>query len=234
MPMLTIAQSAPLAAPLVSLAGVAGVITPGTHSYKVSFMTALGETDPGPASIVLTTTAGNGQVNLSQIPLGDRTTIQRKIWRTAANGSTYKLLHTIPDNTTTDYLDNSQDALLGGDAPSAGANSTHLTIPLASNSLKPERIGTSSRVHGGGLRSTVRADKRVFECATVLLLDAVATLVEQRLANAQQCPCAGDLMTFTGGAAAFEGTVTDDVWRTAIGGDGKQFMRAITFTLREV
>jgi uncharacterized phiE125 gp8 family phage protein len=59
----------------------------------------------------------NGKVLVSGIPLGGASVTARKLYRTAAGGSTYLLLATIADNTTTTYTDNIADASLGAGAP---------------------------------------------------------------------------------------------------------------------
>jgi len=97
----------------VALAGLgAGNVNSGVHYYKVTFVSASGESSGSPASNSVTTTAGNGQVALTYIQVGISGTTSRKIYRTAAGGSDYKLLDTISDNTTTTYADNIADASL--------------------------------------------------------------------------------------------------------------------------
>jgi len=53
---------------------------------------------------------------VTSIPTGPSGTTARRLWRTAAGGSIYYLLHTIPDNVTTSYTDNKADSELGADA----------------------------------------------------------------------------------------------------------------------
>ena len=76
-------------------------------------MTATGETYVGsgtPTSPVATTGGGNNTVNLSNIPVSSApSVIAGKIYRTKAGGSTYWLLATIADNTTTTYTDTAAD-----------------------------------------------------------------------------------------------------------------------------
>lgn len=111
-------------APTVALAGAgAGNVTSGAHRYRVTFVTADGETDGGVVSAIVTTTAGDGKVSVSAIPLGGSAVTSRKLYRTAAGGSTYLLLTTIADNTTTTYADNVADGSLG-----AGCPTTNTTI----------------------------------------------------------------------------------------------------------
>lgn len=106
-------------APTVALAGLgAGNVNSGAHRYRVTFVTADGETDGGTISSAVTTTAGDGQVALTAIPTGGSQVTSRKIYRTAAAGTTYLLLATLSDNTTTTYADNIADASLGAAVPS--------------------------------------------------------------------------------------------------------------------
>lgn len=96
-----------------ALAGLgAGNVNSGVHYYKITFVSASGESSGGATSNSVTTTAGNGQVALSSIPLGIDGTTARKIYRTEAGGTSYKLLATLSDNTTTTYADNIADGSL--------------------------------------------------------------------------------------------------------------------------
>lgn len=111
------AEPAP-GAPTVVLAGAgAGNVNSGAHRYRVTFVTADGETDGGTVSSAVTTTAGDGKVAVSAIPTGGSAVTSRKLYRTQAGGSTYLLLATIADNTTTTYTDNIADASLGVGCP---------------------------------------------------------------------------------------------------------------------
>lgn len=114
-------EKAPGAA-TAALAGLgAGNVNSGTHSYKVTFVTAGGETDAGAVSGTVTTTAGDGQVSLSAIPTGSTFVTSRKVYRTAAGNAVtgpWLLLATIADNTTTTYADNIADASLTTAIPS--------------------------------------------------------------------------------------------------------------------
>lgn len=108
-------------APSVALAGAgAGSVTNGVHRYRVTFVTADGETEGGTISSAVTVADNsvNGKVSVTGIPLGGSLVTSRKLYRTAAGGSTYLLLATLADNTTTSYTDNIADASLGAEAPS--------------------------------------------------------------------------------------------------------------------
>lgn len=96
-----------------------GNVENGAHRYRATFVTADGETEGGAVSAAVTVVdkTVNGKVTVSGIPLGGSAVTARKLYRTAANGSTYLLLATIADNTTTTYTDNTADASLGAEAP---------------------------------------------------------------------------------------------------------------------
>jgi uncharacterized phiE125 gp8 family phage protein len=69
------------------------------------------------AAVTVADKTVNGQVAVSGIPLGGSAVTSRKLYRTAAGGSTYMLLATIANNTATTYTDNIADASLGVGAP---------------------------------------------------------------------------------------------------------------------
>lgn len=120
----------------VALAGLgAGNVNTGVHRYLATFVTADGETEAGDISAAVTTTAGNGQVALSAIPLGGSTVTSRKIYRTAAGGSTYLLLATLANNTATTYADNIADSSLGAEAPATNTTED----PVLSRALTAAR-----------------------------------------------------------------------------------------------
>lgn len=118
-------------APVAALAGLgAGNVNSGAHRYLITFVTADGETEAGEVSNSVTTTGGDGQVALTAIAIGGSLVTSRKVYRTAANGSTYLLLATIANNTATTYADNIADASLGAAAPS-----TNTTLDPTINTL---------------------------------------------------------------------------------------------------
>ena len=100
---------------------IAGNVNVGAHRYLATFVTADGETQAGGISAPITVAdAGvNGKAELSAIPIGGSLVTARKLYRTAANGSTYLLLTTLANNTATTYTDNIADASLGAQAPTA-------------------------------------------------------------------------------------------------------------------
>lgn len=121
-------------APLAALASpaAAGNVDNGAHRYLVVFVTAAGKTQAGAPSAAVTVAnkTVNGKVSLTGIPTGGSAVTARELYRTVAGGSTYLLLATLADNTTTTYLDNIVDASLGAGAPAtnttADAALTHL------------------------------------------------------------------------------------------------------------
>lgn len=112
-------------APTVALVSpaTAGNVDSGVHRYRVTFVTSDGETEGGAISATVTVAdkAVNGKVLVSAIPLGGASVTSRRLYRTAAAGSTYLLLATVADNTTTTYTDNIADASLGVEAPATNS-----------------------------------------------------------------------------------------------------------------
>jgi len=109
------AVSAPATAMTAALAGAgAGNVDNGTHAYKVSYVTPIGETTLGTLAVTVAVAdkTTNGQVSLSSVPVGDTVVTARKIYRSKAGGGPYYLLATIADNTTTTYTDNTADSSL--------------------------------------------------------------------------------------------------------------------------
>lgn len=97
--------------------GAAGALT-GDYRYKVTYVNSQSvESDVGP--VTATHTAAATQISMTAVPTAPQSfgVSARRIYRTTAGGTTYKLLTTISDNTTTTYLDNTADASLGATAP---------------------------------------------------------------------------------------------------------------------
>jgi len=121
-------------APTVALASpaIAGNVDNGAHRYRVTFVTADGETDGGAISSAVTVVdkAVNGKVALSAMPLGGSAVTARKVYRTEAAGTSYKLLTTLADNTTTVYTDNTADSGLGASLPTTNTTEDPYLIAL--------------------------------------------------------------------------------------------------------
>lgn len=105
---LLIGPDSPVAAPAASNAGT-GNVDAGSHTWKITFVDLTGESTGSPASAALVLGASS-RVNLSAIPVGPTGTVARNVYRTEAGGSTYYLVGTIPDNTTTAFTDDVSDA----------------------------------------------------------------------------------------------------------------------------
>lgn len=114
-------QFAPPATALNASAQIGSGLNAGVYKYVVTFVTQGGETTAGPSASV-TTTTGNQQVSLSAIPVAPaqtllpaiavNTVIGRNLYRTQAGGTTFYLLATLADNSTTSYIDNMADSAL--------------------------------------------------------------------------------------------------------------------------
>lgn len=92
----------------------------GSYMYKVTWRNSqLVEGDLGPVTTyVVTSTSQNGA--LGAIPVAPQSygVNARRLYRTINGGSTYKLVTTILDNTTTTFEDGIADSALGATAPS--------------------------------------------------------------------------------------------------------------------
>lgn len=154
-------EKAPGAASCALAGAGAGNVDNGVHRYKVTFVTAGGETEAGTASsgVTVADKTADGKVALSSIPTGSAFVTARKIYRTVAGGSVYKLLATISDNTTTTYTDNTADASLTTTAPTT--NSAIDTRVLLSNSgaVTMAHLPTSDPVAAGQLWNNAGAVK---------------------------------------------------------------------------
>lgn len=113
------------AACIGALAGVgAGNVENGAHSYKVTFVTASGETTGSAKSNVVTVVdkTTDGQVSLTGIAVGPTGTTSRKVYRTVTGDTgDYKLLTTLGNNTATTYTDNTADASLTSVLPTTNS-----------------------------------------------------------------------------------------------------------------
>ena len=94
--------------------GAAGVLENKEYQYHVTYYYADGESNSNATPTSITPSASK-KVELTSIPTGGTRVTQRRLYRTAGDGSTFKLLTTISDNTTTVYSDNIADSGLGAD-----------------------------------------------------------------------------------------------------------------------
>lgn len=125
-----------LAAPgaCVAADGAAGNSTAGNHLFKVTYVTAQGETELGSVSNTLNS-AGSKIMTLTGIPTlsgaGSELVTGRNVYMTEAAGSTYYKVDsgavtvpTLADNTTTTLSVNISDATLAGYAAAPTANTS--------------------------------------------------------------------------------------------------------------
>lgn len=115
----------------------AGNVNAGAHRYLATFVTADGETQAGEVSAAVTVddAAVNGQVSLSNIPIGGALVTARNLYRTEAGGSVFLLLGTIANNTATTYTDNVADADLGAQAPTTNTTSDPLLNVMIASAI---------------------------------------------------------------------------------------------------
>lgn len=94
----------------------AGALT-GDYRYKITNVnTQLVESDVGPASTTFTAAAATLRVTL-QTFAASYGVASRRVYRTTAGGTTFKLVTTVADNTSTTYDDNTADGSLSTTAP---------------------------------------------------------------------------------------------------------------------
>lgn len=107
-------------APTIALAGVgAGVVENGAHRVALSYVTADGETPPGPLSAPITVVdkTVNGKLAVSAIPAGGSAVLTIKLWMPAVNTLTPLLFAGSVANGVTTATINLADASLGVQAP---------------------------------------------------------------------------------------------------------------------
>lgn len=111
---------APTATAAVASNGTGNLTPSSDYRYKVTYVNSnLVESDVGPVTATFTISATSGQNRLSSLPIAPASygVNHRYIYRTSANGSTFKRVGTIADNTTTTFDDNVADSSLGATAP---------------------------------------------------------------------------------------------------------------------
>lgn len=127
-------------------------LSTGIYKYVVTFVCVYGETKASSYSSI--TTEINGQtILLTNIPVSlDLRVIARKIYRTEADGSIYKLLVVLNDNVITEYLDNISDSSLLHTTPPLmnpdADNSYDTYFPALNKSLEQNSISFSSIITG--------------------------------------------------------------------------------------
>jgi hypothetical protein len=118
----------------------------GTHKYRVTYFTDVGETLSGPDDYASTITvvAGQGHVILSSLPISNDPRVKgRNIYRTVANDNlmVYKLVDQIFDNTTLVFTDTKPDYQLGKNLPTTNTAGAGTVEPYFSK-LNPNVINS--------------------------------------------------------------------------------------------
>jgi uncharacterized phage protein gp47/JayE len=114
----------------------------GTYEYKVSFISASGETmASGESNAVVVV---NQQVNLTAISVGGTGTSRRRIYR-SKGGAPYQQIAEIANNTATTYTDNITDAVMA----SGSAEPTIDTSRRVTLSAHARDVGIESNVAAG-------------------------------------------------------------------------------------
>jgi len=131
----------------------------GTYQYRVTFITADGETEAGNISTPAIVVSNQG-ISLTNIPLGSSACVARKIYRNTNGGSVVvmKLVDTINDNTTTTYTDIKPDASLGATISyinTTGGTIYNGTTPLIVSNIWQTRLGFQAGPVATGVYNTM-------------------------------------------------------------------------------
>ncbi len=134
-------------------AGASGTNLNGSYRWRMTFVTASGETEGGTISDALSLQSDAATLTL---PLSEATHLvtSRKVYRTAASGTSYLLAATVSDNTTTTLVDDLADGGLGDAAPA-------VTAAVTGTEEFPEDFHESVLV-GGAIKAlaTMQGDMR--------------------------------------------------------------------------
>lgn len=153
---------APQSAPTATTASN-GTLT-GDYQWKVSYVNSnVVEGDVGSATATLTGSSDSITVTIPTAPASYGVG-SRKLYRTEAGGTTFKLVTTISDNSTTSYEDNSSDAELGADAP------TDQGVPPEFSFIKPHqnRLFCNDVTNGNFLWYSELANPYVFKATNFI------------------------------------------------------------------
>jgi hypothetical protein len=118
----------PLAPTIALVATASGNCTNGAHLCKTTFVDADGETESSAASNSVTVDGTHKQLTCT-LEVGPWGTTSRNIYMTEAGGTTYKLVGTQADNTTTSYTVNVADGSLTTVAPVVNLSGTRPLFP---------------------------------------------------------------------------------------------------------
>ena len=89
-------------------------------------------------------TWAQAQISIRGIPIGPAGVTGRRVYRTTGGGSTYKLVATLADNTTTTYLDAKADGSLGATMPTTNTTTIN-TAQIAVSAIAAGPAGVTGR-----------------------------------------------------------------------------------------
>ena len=177
----------------------AGNVDNGPHAYKVTFVTADGETVMGSGVVVtVVNKATDGKVALTGIPTGTAGVVTgRNVYRTKTGGGPFYLLTSIADNTTTTFTDNVADSSL-------------VTSPPSNNTTAGSIVGStgSSSFSGGGTLIGLLNDKG----GTVQNVKSYGALSGVTNKTNGAMTAASAVLTSSGFAAGDEGKICSVAW----------------------
>jgi len=108
-------------APTIGSVSAGGLVDDGDHYYRITFVTATGETELGVVSAAATCGGGNNTVNLTAIPVSsDPLVTARKVYRGTVGAPYYRCVGTIANNTATTYT----DAAANSSLPTTGSQNS--------------------------------------------------------------------------------------------------------------
>lgn len=166
---------APPVGPSVAINATAGNLN-GTYRYRITFVTADGETEASGESAAVTPASQRVDLTIATGPAG---VTARKIYRNpaaAVDTVLMQLVATIADNTTTTYTDNIADGALGAAVPwfnTTGGNITVNGVTFGSISDLNTRIGQAAYPNQTGYANTaygaasMRAMTTGYRCTAV-------------------------------------------------------------------
>lgn len=171
--------------PVTLAAGsTSGALGGGNYSYKVTFVTAYGESDGSPVSANQTTTSGS--INVSAIPVStEQNVIARNLYRTTSGGGSWLFLDTIADKTTLVYTDVIADGSLGAAIPTSntamsraiGRGQVALSEPLIYS------VSSAVTAHAGGGQALATPLTSQYNLVTVVATAADSVLLPALDAN---------------------------------------------------
>lgn len=109
----------------------------GVYAYKMAYVNSA-SAEGNPSAEFGTFTANLATVRLTGLPVAPQSwgVSSRKIYRNVSSGTSFMLVGTINDNTTTTYDDNTADGSLGANAPSdKGVPPTYSAVVYCQNRL---------------------------------------------------------------------------------------------------